>query len=679
MLPYIKMAGLIRLCVLNWKNNTFKSRLICISNYFRNLSATESSYEVTVKTLDDLCDGRSSVEEEIVIPKRIPRGPTDILKALAATVGKDFTGPHYKYHDDPYFIPASNVAKRSFALSKESGRKAARYFLEKYPDSFKNNPAEPNIKAFMPAEKVADDSEISEDVLRDYIYKVEVQNAITVYKKIKEKNVTLSHETEQFLLELLCFFNCEESSGDEFSEERWFKKLSGRETRKTWKDNGLAEQLFASMEKKDSRAYCALLKGRAKYFDVAKAYDLYKKMQEKQIPANTETYNSLLALVPFLREKSDSRWTLVLEFLENMKRESLLPNIGTFNAVLEVLSKFGLWHSAKPLALKVIAEMKQLNIEPSLGSYYYLLTIFCRNSGPTSSILIDIMQYIEDKDLEIRHPKDVFFFVTAMDVCHNHLLDKELAYRIHALLEKGDNYCLIGDSFRESIYYQHFFKLLCKTENIDVFLEFYNKCVPHIYTPEPSVMLDIIETVDLHGALNYIPQLWSDIIVFNHALLEQIVTLILSTIARGTEDLELQKQFAVIAWDIKKRIDSQHPRMRSQIQWTGQMLGDVMMVCLNAGDMDKAWEVMLKLDKEQDRIIGNAKSESLKRFCLASLEQRKFDQAIFCLKHAMEVGHTDLGNLMKEQLKHQNFTEIQKMQIQSLLNPETSENEQIAT
>jgi pentatricopeptide repeat domain-containing protein 3 len=36
-------------------------------------------------------------EEEIVIPPRIERGPTDILRALASTVGTDFTAPHYRY------------------------------------------------------------------------------------------------------------------------------------------------------------------------------------------------------------------------------------------------------------------------------------------------------------------------------------------------------------------------------------------------------------------------------------------------------------------------------------------------------------------------------------------------------------------------------------------------------
>ena len=41
---------------------------------------------------------------QIVIPPRVERGPTDILEALAGTVGKDYTAPHYRYHDDPWLI-----------------------------------------------------------------------------------------------------------------------------------------------------------------------------------------------------------------------------------------------------------------------------------------------------------------------------------------------------------------------------------------------------------------------------------------------------------------------------------------------------------------------------------------------------------------------------------------------
>ena len=35
-------------------------------------------------------------QPEVVIPPRVERGPTDILKALAGTVARDYTAPHYK-------------------------------------------------------------------------------------------------------------------------------------------------------------------------------------------------------------------------------------------------------------------------------------------------------------------------------------------------------------------------------------------------------------------------------------------------------------------------------------------------------------------------------------------------------------------------------------------------------
>ncbi|RXG51517.1 Protein PTCD3-like protein, mitochondrial [Armadillidium vulgare] len=81
-----------------------------------------------------------------VIPVRIKRGPTDILKALATTVGRDPTAPAYKFHDDPYLYPFSHGEKKQYALSKESGRKAAKWIKDKYPHIFIHNPDDPVIK-----------------------------------------------------------------------------------------------------------------------------------------------------------------------------------------------------------------------------------------------------------------------------------------------------------------------------------------------------------------------------------------------------------------------------------------------------------------------------------------------------------------------------------------------------
>ena len=94
----------------------------------------------------------SSSSPDIVIAPRIERGPTDILAALAGTVGKDMTAPHYRYHDDPYMIPYKLGTKREFILSRESGKNAAQFIMSKHPDLFEQNriEAEPPITAFQP-------------------------------------------------------------------------------------------------------------------------------------------------------------------------------------------------------------------------------------------------------------------------------------------------------------------------------------------------------------------------------------------------------------------------------------------------------------------------------------------------------------------------------------------------
>jgi pentatricopeptide repeat domain-containing protein 3 len=67
-------------------------------------------------------------------------------------------------------------------------------------------------------------------------------------------------------------------------------------------------------------------------------------------------------------------------------------------------------------------------------------------------MLYDIMDEIDGKQFVITDNKDTFFFVTAMEVCHKHLQDIELAKRVDKLLHTGNNYNLIGDSFKESVY-----------------------------------------------------------------------------------------------------------------------------------------------------------------------------------------------------------------------------------
>lgn len=74
--------------------------------------------------------------QRIVIPKRINRGPTDLLYTLSKTVGRDPTAVHYKYHDDPYLMPTSLFHKENYALSQESGKQAAKWIQREHAALF---------------------------------------------------------------------------------------------------------------------------------------------------------------------------------------------------------------------------------------------------------------------------------------------------------------------------------------------------------------------------------------------------------------------------------------------------------------------------------------------------------------------------------------------------------------
>lgn len=91
-----------------------------------------------------------------------------------------------------------------------------------------------------------------------------------VYQLMQQKNIAVDDETKQSLLELLCFYNHEEPLPVEQHEERTFVQSNERRHRaqKSWIDGGMAEKLFQEFGNKSEKAYAALIRGMAKYYQV---------------------------------------------------------------------------------------------------------------------------------------------------------------------------------------------------------------------------------------------------------------------------------------------------------------------------------------------------------------------------------------------------------------------------
>lgn len=103
-----------------------------------------------------------------------------------------------------------------------------------------------------------------------------------------------------------------------------------------------------------------------------------------------------------------------------------------------------------------------------------------------------------------------------------------------------------------------YLELILATEEFETFFKLYSKLVPHVTIPEPAVMNAILEALKLHPAqtaVQYIPKLWSHMIMFGHLdreeLLENILHL-MSVHCKPAPDSSSNAQFAemaLTAWD----------------------------------------------------------------------------------------------------------------------------------
>lgn len=622
---------------------------------FRRCNVLFSKLQISTKNKNILSNSSFSTEENIIIPKKIQRGPTDILRALESTIGVDTTAAHYKYHDDPFLIPTSNTGKRAFAMSKEAGKKAAHFIRQHHPDLFQHKEADPYIESFAPLKFFDEQSDVTEKDLIDCIEKSLVSDSITVYNLCKSKSIELSNETLQSLLELLCYYNMDDSGSTEFIEERWFKQSAKKERqRKTWKDGSLAEEIFNNMEKADGVAYSALIQGMAKYYNVEKAWHLYEEAKQKGIPLNTSTYNSLIEISNFLKENYEMRWAFILQLLNQMNEAKIKPDIGTLNATLFCLSSMGESKTVKTNALKILNEFKNLDIEPSLTTWGFLLTIFCKERGPVSTILHDIMDLIEGKEFILRDIRDVNFFLNAMSICRYHLMDFSMAQRLNNLLYHGNNYDFIGDSYKESIYYRNYMILACASIPTDEFIsEIYEKLVPHIYTPEPAVMEEILKQVEATDAIQHVPKLWSDMVIFDLSNRDRLLNLILNIMVNGkTNDESLQEQFGNVAYDIYNILVNQDENRTNKIPVTGEMLGNVLLLVAKNKDFDKAWNVFNLLEHNES-IMGIVQADSIAELLNLCIENKMPTRGTICIQYCMEMGYQREAEELAEKMATQ--------------------------
>ncbi|XP_039708299.1 small ribosomal subunit protein mS39 isoform X1 [Pteropus medius] len=556
--------------------------------------------------------------EEVVIPKRKTWDKVAVLQALASTVNRDTTAVPYAFQDDPYLIPTSSVESRSFLLAKKSGENAAKFIINLHPKYFQKNIAEPDIPCLMPECFEPQIEDISEAALKERIKLKKVKASVDMFDQLLQAGTTVSLETTNSLLDLLCYYGDQEPSTDyrfqqkeksedleEATEENSekSKKKIGHQFGVTWRAKNNAERIFALMPEKNAHSYCTMIRGMVKHRAPVQALNLYTELLNNRLHGDVYTFNSLIEATAMMNEKFEEKWNKILELLKQMVAQKVKPNLQTFNTILKCLRRF--YAFGKLPALQTLREMKAIGIEPSLATYHYIIQLFYQYENPAkgSSLLIyDIMNELTGKKFSPKDPDDDMFFQSAMRVCSS-LRDLELAYQVHGLLNTGDNWKFIGPDHRRNFYYSKFFNLLCLMEQIDVTLKWYKDLIPSVFFPHSQTLIDLLQALDVANRLEMIPQIWKDSKEYGHTFRSDLKEEILMLMARDRHPPELQVAFADCAADIKSTYESQDAR-QTVPDWPASPLNYIAVLFLRAGRTQEAWK-MLGLFRKHNKIPSN--------------------------------------------------------------------------
>ncbi|XP_016087950.1 pentatricopeptide repeat domain-containing protein 3, mitochondrial-like [Sinocyclocheilus grahami] len=512
-----------------------------------------------------------SSPEEIVIPRKKTWSKEAVLQALASTVKRDPTASDSRFQDDPYLTPKTSSEFKLFSLSQESGRNAAKYFINTYPKYFQKDYAQPHIPCLMPETLEAQIEEASEAALIERIRMRRVKAAVDLYDQLLQAGTSVSLNVTNQLLDLICFCGDHDLARENVPEQRNEEtedvqdepqakegrapKASGL-LKATWKENNNAERIFALLSEPNTHSYSALIRGMVKYGAYSKAFSTYTDMLNNRLKADVHTFNALITAAPEVKEKYNEKWELIVDLLKQMAEQKVKPNLLTLNAVLKALRHCGTL--GKSQAFPVISEMKALSIDPSLASYNHLLAIFYKTGAPIqgqTDILQEVMNEVSGKSFTAQDPDD--------GICIS--------------LQR------------------------CLLTYVQVGVKITSVAQKHLISS---------------GDTENIKQL-------GHANRQNLVEELLTLMAREKHNQEVQESFAECALDIKKIYDT-GDRGKVLLSWTAGSLSDLISVLLAAHRRQDAWE-MLKLFKTHNRVPSE---ELLNKFLTCVKEAGEVNQAV---------------------------------------------------
>jgi len=515
---------------------------------------------------------------QIRIPHYIPRSKTDILEALESTVQQCPSVLPYGYFSDPHLQPKNSRQLQSYALAKESGVKAAQYFMKNYPELFYRDQAEPKVEKLSYPDVFSKDMDFDLNDIQSSIDKRNVSNAIIAFKKLSAQNVDIPLELKLNVFQLCCFFNSADAF--EFVEELPFtRKMSLRfqERQNLWNLNGYAEEMWRDIFSNENNidANSAYIQGLIRFGALNKAYSIYKEFEEKKKDFDLDAINSIIQIVPFNQGNTLEETKKLLKLINE---KSFEPTIETINALLFAIS---VDRKSDPneiisFAQQILIDCRILKLKPNLGTHTFTLNILYKDPQTRDDQIYRIIENLEKSPIHVTCKDDLLFFDEAMRVAAQNLSDSKLAIRIYNLFKKNNDLYL--NIFREQNIYENFFVGLAKGESTEVLFDYYFKICPGIFFPSMSIFESLVDHLIVFSSFDYIELLFKELDKYSYhnanSLNHKIYHLIVS-VPRSEKTDEIFTSYLFKALGLissaQLKMDKPDAVMRNQT-WVNQLL-----------------------------------------------------------------------------------------------------------
>jgi len=446
----------------------------------RYLSPTTHRCITNVATNNVEFDPQKMIKKQLAcgvkINKKKSWSSTAVLEALEGTIGSSPT-PGYEMISSPHFH-ISNQRKNNIKY-KKSGIEAANYAIANITDSFKHSwDSGENIEIWLnnpqQRQQLSDTTSTTDDVVDDEssadniikaIHNNQMQVAVGIFRKLKEKQVEISTDVINQLFAYVSFYLGNAENKKKYQD----KPINQFFDSSVILNSSLVDSMFNLIEKPNREQYNVYIRSLyylQKYDD---AIDIYHQHIQGKMDLDVDSCNALMVCA--VRSKQVATKNFINEIYKHMNTAQICPNHETFyNMVYRELHYISDIEEFSEKCQRLFAEMQHCGLDVSVQIYHEILrsiTSGASNKSYREEKIDLLLNMLEDNDkIQCHTPRDAVALSGMMKILGN---EKNLAQvkKLYKIGTSGNKRKLMKNMDYEEFFYSYYMFALLNLDTLE--------------------------------------------------------------------------------------------------------------------------------------------------------------------------------------------------------------------